>query len=290
MNVPDLLSDDLVLRLRITGDGFAWNDTIHGVVTLHPRPTESVTYSVVSVAVVTQNRDGFASPTGFAGMRDPLNPLMSMGLPSDGLLAGAPPETEWDDVVIARDVVVSPGSSAAEIAFALPVSPRIALGDLCFVAARAAATNGVDNDRHAAAPFVLLPPPAVQAVQNALRGFGDFRAVSVTNAPGESGDASVRHFTLDYRAPEALQSALNGVCFDLSESETHVSGMVVINPQEHSLADHLRAMVHADRVRSPVHFDRAELYAAGTAGLPAASVTARLHELLDPFLHPVAPQ
>ena len=286
---PADASEHAAVTVGITnGDGFAWNDVIDGVVTLHAG-AEPATCSVVSVGIVTQDVDGFMSPVSFAGMRDPHSLLLGVPIPTEtGEVVGSPVLAEHSigEVVIARDVSVAPGTTV-ELAFQLPVPSTIALGDMCFVSARAESAQGVDADRHDALPFVLLPPSAIQALQAGVRAFGDFTSIEVSATPGET--AGERRFVLDYVAPTALQDRLDGFRWEVTETADIVSGMAVINPQERSVSDHLRSFVHADRVRIPVTFDRAELVAATKAGTVAASVIERLHELLSPFLNPVTP-
>lgn len=284
---PDATDESAIFVHLTNGNGFTWNETITGVVTVYPHPAESVTYSSVTVGIVTQNADGFTAPIGFGGMNGALNPLGVSGF-ADGLGANAyvPVEVPWGEVVIVRDFAVPASGAAHEIAFELPVPRQLLLDDLCFVSAHAVAASGADFDRAAAVPFVLLPPHTVQAVQKSLRTFGDFSAVEVTERPGKV--EGTHEYTLDYRAPETLHDRLDGVRFELAETGDTLSGAVVINPQEHSLADRLRSLVQADRVTIPVTFPLAELDAAGKAGQPAPSVVARLSELFDPFLNPVA--
>ncbi|MBC8134756.1 MAG: hypothetical protein H8F28_02585 [Fibrella sp.] len=284
--VEDVAADDAGIAVHLTnGDGFTWGETIEGIVTISPHPTESVTFSVISVSVAEQDTEGFMTPVGFAGTRDPLNPIGATVLGTEFSGLGNPPvQTSYEEIVIARDVTMAPRTPAQEIPFTISVSKNIRLTTLCFVAARAVATDGVDNDRHAAVSFVLLPPHAIQGIQNTLKTFGDFEEVEVSNASAEAGKV---RYTLDYIAPKNLQDRLDGIKFELVETDTQITGFAEINPQEKTLADHLRSFVHADRIRFPLEFDRAELAAAGTAKTTAVSVKQRLHELLDTFLNPV---
>ncbi len=285
--VTDVSADDAGISVHLTnGESFAWNDTISGIVTLSPHPAETVTFSEITVGIAEQDTEGFMTPVGFAGSRDPLNPVNTAFLGAEyAPLGNAPLERSYGETVVARDMTLTPGSDAREVPFTISVSPDIRLTTLCFVAARAVATDGVDSDRHAAAAFVLLPPPFIQAIQNALKTFGDFEEVEMSNRNGADGST---HYTLDYVAPETLQDRLDGIKFELVEGDATVTGFAEINPQEKTFADHLRSFVHADRVRLPLAFDRAEMDAAGAAKSPAASVKQRLHELLDTFLNPVA--
>ena len=291
MSMPETTSDfaaeDAGLSLYLSnGNGYAWNETIEGIVTVFPHPTQHVTFSVITVSVVEQDVDGFTSPVGFAGIRDPLTPFGGIGTGAElGPIAAAPIETSFGETVIARDVSLTPGTEGKEIPFTFPVPDNISLSAVCHVAARAMATDGVDTDRHSAVPFVLLPPRYIQAVQNALKTIGDFERVAIESAPGVNG--SLHSFTLDYTSPKSLQDRLDGIKFELAASDIEVSGIAEINPQEKTIADHLRAFLHADRLRIPVTFDRAELESAGQANAPSRAVQERLHELLDPFLNPV---
>ncbi len=287
-------SDDSAIVVHLSnGSGFTWNETITGVVTVYAHPADTATYSTVTVGIVTQNADGFTAPVGFGGfggfggMGGALNPLGVSGFGAGGgANAYLPMEVPWGDIVVVRDFAVPAGSAAQEIPFELSVPRQLLLDDLCFVSAHAVSASGADSDRTAAVPFVLLPPHTIQSVQAALKTFGDFVAVEVTERPGITEGA--HEYTLDYRAPETLFDRLDGVRFELAETGDTLSGTVVINPQEHSLSDRLRSMVQADRVTIPVVFDRAELDAAGRDGQLAPSVVARLGEILAPFLNPVA--
>lgn len=283
----DVTADDAGIAVRLTnGEGFAWGDAIEGVVTLVAHASEIVTFSVVSVSIAEQDTEGFMTPAGFAGTRDPLNPLGAAPFGTEFSAISTPPiETTRDETVIARDVTMAPGAPAQDLPFSLPVSSHIRLTALCYVAARAVATDGVDNDRHGAVSFALLPPRPIQSIQSALRTFGDFQSVEVSNSLGEDGKV---HFLLDYVAPKDLQDRLDGVKFELTEGEATISGVAEINPQEKTFADHLRSFVHADRIRFPLEFDRVELDSVESARTGSASVKQRLHELLDTFLNPVS--
>ena len=283
--ILDNVENNSELLIHLTnGNGFAWNEIIEGTV-LIPQPTQTVTYSLISVSIVEQDIDGFMSPVGFAGRRDPLFTDTGLG-DASSLGTVLPIEIQFGETVIARDITLTNGSPVLEIAFSLPVPSGIPLTEACFVTAQAVASFGRDNDLHTAVPFILLPPRSLQAVQNSLKTFGDFVAVEISDAPNPDGKGY--QFTLDYVAPESLQDRLDGIKFILSDIGDTVTGIAEINPQEHSLADHLRAFLHADRIRVPLQFNRAELDTAGKANLPSESVQQRLHELLDPFLHPVA--
>lgn len=271
--------------IRVTsGDGFAWGETIEGVVTLLPNDVEVVTFSVVSVTIVEQDADGFTSAVAFSEIRDPLNPLAGAGAISDGV---EPLEVAYEDTVIARDVTLAPGDVPRELSFSLVIPVGIPLTASCYLTVRAEATLGLDADRHAATPFTLLPPRYLQAIRDSLNTIGDFESIEITDVPRHQQSAP-HHFVMDFLAPRSLQYYLDGIKFELQETETEITGTAIINPQEHTLADHLRSLVHADRIHIPIAFDRQELEKAGSAGLPSEAATARIHELLDPLLKPVA--
>jgi len=278
--MSDYLTDDLPVEeggfvVRITsGDGFAWGETIAGTVTVFPAKAETISFSRVTVSVIEQDEDGFTTPTPFGGI----------GLSTEiGTTEAFPIEIPYHAVVIAEDITLAPGDAERDIPFTLMVPMGIALTAVCFVAAHAASTAGIDSDRHAAAGFTLLPPRFIQAATNALLTFGDFEQIEQADSPKAEGSGYV--FTLDFIAPPSLHHALDGVKFELEEDGAQVIGTIVINPQEHTLADHLRSFIHADRIRVPVAFDRAELETAGNEGIASEAVKQRLHELLDPFLH-----
>ena len=283
----DLVDAGDKVLIRITnGDGFAWGETIKGIVTLLPEDVEAVTFSLVSVTIIEQDADGFASPVAFSGIRAPLNPLSGVGVISDGAgLSAEPLEVAYEDTVIARDVTIAPGDLPREIPFRLIIPVGIPLTAACYLTVRSEATTGLDADRHGATPFTLLPPRYLQAIRDALKTLGDFESIEITDVPRYQQSAP-HHFIMDFLAPRSLQYYLDGIKFELEEKGTEITGMAIINPQEHTLADHLRSFLHADRIHIPVTFDRQELEKAANAGLPSEAATTRLHELLDPLLKP----
>ena len=277
------------LSVRITnGDEFAWGDVIEGIVSAVDNPIAAQIQQVTVGIALSDGNELFA----FASMGQPFLPAGASGMAASAVAPGiASVPNLLNEIVIAdathADVSsnVSGGAQGSEWAFALAVPEGVSLSAACRVIAHAGG-QGQWDDGYADAPFTLLPPPFVQAVYAALLDSGDFAVTDRTDAPLQ--DAPGYLFTLVCAAPDALKERLNGVTLELRASDDRVTGTLEIAPHEHSFADHLRAFVHADRVRVPLDFPRAEVEAAGKAHAASRTATARFHELLDPFLPPLA--
>lgn len=106
-------------------------------------------------------------------------------------------------------------------------------------------------DARATAELKVLPHPEVLAVQRAMKGPVGMIPISWDGA----GPVVV----YDFGAPEWLRPVLDGVAVHLSVEGDLLVGELVVNRQEHSLADVLRAAVHADRESIPFSIPREQL-------------------------------
>ncbi len=284
----ELATDDGDLFIILIGSGgYAWDETIEGVATITAATHRAVSFSVVTLSLNEEQQPEALSSGRFGAGEQPPSLLAGSDVNAELRMIGVGRDAiTLAETVVARDLTLTPSDPRQEFTFALRVPDGIALSGMYSLTIRAAATGGRDNDRVSLMPFLLLPPRRIQAIQEALRAFGDFEAVEVGNYVTASG---AHRFMLDYAAPPALRHRLDGIKFDLSDTDAEVTGFAEINPGEHSIADHLRSFIHADRIRIPVVFDRAELEAAGSENRASEAAKQRLHELLDPFLNPVAP-
>lgn len=81
------------------------------------------------------------------------------------------------------------------------------------------------------------------------------------------------HAHVEHLPEGVLKERLDGVRLEMQLVGDRIVGWVEVNPREHTLAEHLRAVVRADRSRFPI-------------SLPADDCTgaaARLSEILEPF-------
>jgi|GEM_PF-5028312 hypothetical protein len=270
----DRSSDGIVVRLE-NGDGFAWGDTIQGTVTLEgsQQPTR---VALLTVGIVEQDMTSYAEPIGYV----PAVPGTMLAPNVDP----TPPtalETRYEETVIARDITLPGPGESLSLPFSLTVPHGRSLTNGYFVVAHAAvASDGPDLT--GSESFVLLPPRHAQAMIAALETFGPFEAIAFQTHPRESGDGDF--YDLNFAAPESLRHALDGVRFRLEEDGPNIVGHIEVNPQEHTLREHLASLLRADRVRFPLSFPREALNAAARENRPPEAVVERLHEVLDPYL------
>jgi hypothetical protein len=271
------LGDDGAAIRFTNGDAFGWGDTIEGVVVLAPG-AHPVQVAEVAVAVIEQDIDGIVVEPQFLTMGG--NPAVSDAMQE----VEAPPHNAGGvrEVVVARDLTL--GTAAPlEVPFTLTVPHGDSLANLYSVAVRVAvATPDADGDREAVEPFVILPPRFLQGLLRGLDGIGEFSVTGVRSEPKADGSGDT--YDLDFAPPETLRQHLDGVRFLVEDDATRVWGHLEINPQEHTLAQHLESLVRADRVRFPLEFDKADLAAAGEAGRASEDAARRLQELIGPYI------
>ncbi|HVK05985.1 MAG TPA: hypothetical protein VM490_21125 [Armatimonadaceae bacterium] len=266
------------LQVRFeNGEAFAWGDTIQGTVIVPSLPAPA-RVALLTVSVVEQDVDSFVEPAAFATHGAP-GGLTSLEIDP---LQPAALETEYGSVVVARDFSLAPGGEPVVLPFSLRVPHGRSVTSGYFVSAHAAvSTDG--SDLNGAEPFTLLPPRFVRALTASLETFGAFEPILLHNRPRAGGEGDF--FDLNFAAPAELRDALDGVRFLVEEDGDVIRGEVEVNPQEHTLREHLASLFHADRVHFPVSFEREALNAAARDGRPAEEVVARLREILDPFLN-----
>ena len=131
-------------------------------------------------------------------------------------------------------------------------------------------------DRHASLSLRPYPSPFMFALKQALCEIAPF----TFSGCGALEDSHEAHFDLD--PPESLCAHLDGVrvISDAMMLDGFWSGTFEINPQEKSLADRMRAMVMADRVRHPLSFPVSQVQPYKVA----PEVVAQLRGYLQPYL------
>jgi sporulation-control protein spo0M len=174
--------------------------------------------------------------------------------------------------VVASNVSI-PAGSEREIPFEVPVPEAQNFGHDWYVNARVCVPRAAD--RHDQTRFKMLPPVALIRAAEAVTSLSPFELKHYVN------DKGTVHF--DFAPPEDKKNALDGVRLWLREDVDRVTGVFEINPQEHSIADRLKALMKKDRVRHDVRFDRQALLEA-PEGQPPADVIERLRALLQPYL------
>jgi sporulation-control protein spo0M len=177
-----------------------------------------------------------------------------------------------NEVTLARNVPV-PTGSAQQWEFEVKV-PEGDFSHDWYVQARVCVPMAVDREGNAG--FVLLPPASALGLGRAVCQVAPF----TEKAHAMYG----KDVHLDYRPPANLEQSLDGVKLMVREQGDQLVGTFEVNPQEHSIADRLKALVHKDRVRYPISFPAAPL-AAAEGGAPVPDeVVAKLRELLQPYL------
>ncbi len=151
-----------------------------------------------------------------------------------------------------------------KFAFAIPIPMDLALQNQWLIRARLSVPGGVDP--HEDHYFPLLAPAP----------FGELSRVlaQVSGIPPHAWHTHGSHTHVEHRPDGVLKEKLDGVRLEMQLVGDRIEGWVEVNLREHTLAEHLRAMVHADRIRFPI-------------SVPAGDCTgaaARLSEILEPFL------
>ncbi len=268
---------DLTIRFT-NGEAFAWGDVIEGEVVIRPRPGHSVLLAEVAVAVIEQDIDGIVVEPSLRAVGTPGSAATAAAMAEGPEIVGGVHE-----VVIARDLTVSPEAGPVSLPFSLAVPHGESLANAYAVAARAAVSgNDLDGDMEAVEPFPVLPPLFLQALIRGLDTLGDFALSAVRSEPKEDGTGD--RYDLDFAPPEGMKQHLDGVRFLVQDDATRVWGELEVNPQEHTLAEHLASLVRADRERFPLEFDKAELNAAAARDEPSPEAARRLQELVGPYL------
>lgn len=108
----------------------------------------------------------------------------------------------------------------------------------------------------ASLPVTVVPHYEVTAVQRALekRGF-EKTGVYLDFAMRESPDTVVAY----YRAPAALREQIDGASLHLRVHGAHVFGRLILNLHQHSVGEHLLALVGGDREEHGFELLRSEL-------------------------------
>jgi len=268
---------DLTIRFT-NGEAFAWGDAIEGEVVVRPRPGHAVRLAEVAVAVIEQDIDGIVVEPSLLATGTPGSAATAVALAQGPEIVGGVHEK-----VIARDVVVSPETGTVSLPFSVAVPHGESLANSYALAARAAVSgNDLDGDMEAVEPFPVLPPRFLQALIRGLDTVGDFSLSAVRSEPKEDGAGD--RYDLDFAPPEGMKQHLDGVRFLIEDDATRVWGELEVNPQEHTLAEHLASFVRADRERFPLEFDKAELNAAAARNKPSPEAARRLQELIGPYL------
>lgn len=177
-------------------------------------------------------------------------------------------------MVLEQALAIAP-DSLQEFPFTIQVPDGGDLKHEWAVEARAAIP--LARDPRGTAAFTLEPPAAIRGLAAALRQVAPFELRERANKQ------AVAH--LDFRPPKDRPHALDGVKLMVSETNGEVTGILEVNPQERSAGDHLRALLHKDRIRHPIAF-RAAALAANPDGPAPREVVAALAELLEPHLQP----
>ena len=128
--------------------------------------------------------------------------------------------------------------------------------------------------------FLMREPPitaAIIALQSALLQVAPFRLREQTR-----DRAKVRY---QFSPPPSAAEELDAVELTVEEVDGTVQGWLRINRKEHSLTDHLKAIVHHDITDHPLSFPAASLAESPNHAAPA-NVVAQLAELLRPFVTP----
>jgi sporulation-control protein spo0M len=174
----------------------------------------------------------------------------------------------YNSETLATNVAVEPGRSYSW-ACTLTVPDGASLTHDWAVMGRLGVPRAVD--REGMASFTLVPPRPIQGLENAICADGAFTPRSRTS--------SKQQVILDYIPPDGMKRSLDGVKLLVQVEGDLVTGVLEINPQERTFGDHLKSLVHADRVKYPIQFPAAPL-AASLNGRPLPDVVAHLRELI----------
>jgi len=173
---------------------------------------------------------------------------------------------------VAGESLLAPGA-AAQHPFEVQIPDGADLEHEWYIHVRVHVAGGAD--RHAYSGFRLLPPPAILGLSAALGEVAPFRQQYLGNAR--------RQVIMDFAPPDHLKDKLDGVKLLVTEDGGAVHGILEINPQEHSLVDHLKALVQADRIKREIRFP-AESLAAAPEGPAPLEVVQALRELLQGYV------
>lgn len=178
----------------------------------------------------------------------------------------------YNEVIVAQEVSI-PAGSDQEIPFEVQVPEGESFSHDWYVHARISVPRAAD--RRGQVKFKMLPPVALSRAAEAVEAVAPFKMKHFLNNKG------VVHF--DFGPPEDRKDKLDGVMLQVREDVDRVTGVLEINPQEHSIADRLKALMKKDRVRHDVSLDRQALLDA-PEGQPPAEVVEQLRALLQPYL------
>jgi sporulation-control protein len=178
----------------------------------------------------------------------------------------------YNETVVARDVNLTAGSSQ-EVPFEVTVPEGQRFTHDWYVHARVSIPRAAD--RHGQVQFKLLPPVSLMRAAEALLSVATFRLKSFGHHNGAI------HF--DFAPPEEKKGGLDGVKLMIRDDIDRVTGEIEINPQEHSMADRLKALMKKDRVRHDVSFSRQFLLESAEGDPPVEAVNT-LRDLIQPYL------
>jgi sporulation-control protein spo0M len=235
------------VEIILQGTEHAWNDKIRGTLIVHGGTVEQ-TASEVRVSVVEhwETRD-------------------SDGDEEDHY-------RHYSESVLATEARI-PAGATQQWEFEVQVPEGAAFAHDWYVEGRVCVARAAD--RYGKMDFNLVPPPAAMGLGAALGEVAPFVLRSVGNAGTD--------LLLDFRPPQHLEGVLDGVMFIVSLVGDQIAGFLEINPQERSFGDHLKALVHKDRVKHPIEFPAAPL-AENPHGPAPREVVSKLREILQPYL------
>jgi len=189
-------------------------------------------------------------------------------------------ERQHSTAVVARGLPVAAGQSLEPIPFEVTVPRGLALGHHYSVGAQLAIPGAADG--RGDAPFQMVLPAPQRGLLAALGKVAEFQPTPVisTDSKGRLGVTVL---------PEsaALKKKLDGVTFSFADPLLVADDLPVdleINPQENSLADHFKALLRKDLIRSKITLSRADLLAAAEGRDVPESLLSTLRSLLDGHL------
>ena len=136
-------------------------------------------------------------------------------------------------------------------------------------------------DASGGAVITVHCPATLEALASAIEQVAPVAQRMKYNTDAFMRSQPIIHF--QFAPTDEGKASLDGVKLDVEERDGQVIGTLEINPQEHSRADHLRALVLKDRVHHAVSFPAAALF-AGEDGSVGREVLAQLDEWFRPYL------
>ena len=239
------------VQVALPGREYAWGDVIEGTARLTGGSAEQV-LSEVRVSVMYRSTETYSG--------------------------AAAPRTEhtdhhFEEAIIVRSLSL-PAGSAQDIPFQVRVPDRAASFGDWSVAVRL--VQGADEIRQGFARFEVVPPLAVRGLESVLTRALGFEEIYTSCDAGK--------VEIEFAPPDDLKKHLDGVKLIVRREGEEIVGDLEINPQEKTLADHLKALRLKDRVRHPIRFSAVTLEKGGDDGTPPEEITRDLRVLLESYL------